>query len=284
MQTTDTALVILAGGLGSRFGGDKQIEPFGTQGHFLFEYACYDAMQAGFQKIFVIVRPGMQEVVSQQLNRWMQPNRYQIILQEQQRAKPWGTAHALHFLHGKWEGAFLVLNADDYYGPTICKRAMELVQNGVSAAALTYELGPTLSPHGTVARGLCEISGGILTQIEEFTKIEKVKERILDEQGRELSAEALISMNAWLLPGSFLAHLKAKVAAFLKSNLDNDKIEIYLPKVINELIEEGQIHISVQAMPAEWFGLTYAEDLTTAQEQIVLLEGSQYPTHFPQWS
>ena len=101
MQTTDTALVILAGGLGSRFGGAKQIEPFGAQGHFLFEYACYDAMQAGFQKVFVIVRPGMQEVVSQQLNRWIQPNRYEIIIQAQTRPKPWGTAHALHFLFGK---------------------------------------------------------------------------------------------------------------------------------------------------------------------------------------
>ncbi len=283
MQTTDTALVILAGGLGSRFGGDKQIEPFGAQGHFLFEYACFDAMQAGFQKVFIIVRPGMQEVVSQQLNRWMQPNRYQIILQEQQRAKPWGTAHALHFLHGKWEGAFLVLNADDYYGPTICKRAIVLVQNGVAAAALTYELGPTLSPHGPVARGLCEISSGFLTNIEEVSKIESVKERILDEQGRELSASALISMNAWLLPGSFLTHLNAKVAAFLKSNLGNDKIEIYLPKVINELIEEGLIQVRVDAMPAAWFGITYAADLALAQQKINALEGVQYPLQFPVW-
>lgn len=283
MQTTDTALVILAGGLGSRFGGDKQIEPFGAQGHFLFEYACFDAMQAGFQKVFIIVRPGMQEVVSQQLNRWMQPNRYQIILQEQQRAKPWGTAHALHFLHGKWEGAFLVLNADDYYGPTICKRAIVLVQNGVAAAALTYELGPTLSPHGPVARGLCEISSGFLTNIEEVSKIESVKERILDEQGRELSASALISMNAWLLPGSFLTHLNAKVAAFLKSNLGNDKIEIYLPKVINELIEGGLLQVRVDAMPAAWFGITYAADLALAQQKINTLEGVQYPLQFPVW-
>jgi choline kinase len=283
MQTTDTALVILAGGLGSRFGGDKQIEPFGAQGHFLFEYACFDAMQAGFQKVFIIVRPGMQEVVSQQLNRWMQPNRYQIILQEQQRAKPWGTAHALHFLHGKWEGAFLVLNADDYYGPTICKRAIVLVQNGVAAAALTYELGPTLSPHGPVARGLCEISSGFLTNIEEVSKIESVKERILDEQGRELSASALISMNAWLLPGSFLTHLNAKVAAFLKSNLGNDKIEMYLPKVINELIEGGLLQVRVDAMPAAWFGITYAADLALAQQKINALEGVQYPLQFPVW-
>ncbi|MEY4991645.1 MAG: hypothetical protein RI948_514 [Bacteroidota bacterium] len=283
MQTTDTALVILAGGLGSRFGGDKQIEPFGAQGHFLFEYACFDAMQAGFQKVFIIVRPGMQEVVSQQLNRWMQPNRYQIILQEQQRAKPWGTAHALHFLHGKWEGAFLVMNADDYYGPTICKRAIALVQNGVAAAALTYELDPTLSPHGPVARGLCEISSGFLTNIEEVSKIERVKERILDEQGRELSASALISMNAWLLPGSFLTHLNAKVAAFLKSNLGNDKIEIYLPKVINELIEEGLLQVRVDAMPAAWFGITYAADWALAQQKINALEGVQYPLQFPVW-
>jgi choline kinase len=153
MQTTDTALVILAGGLGSRFGGAKQIEPFGTEGHFLFEYACYDAMQAGFQKVFIIIRPGMQAIVAEQLNKWIQPARYELIVQEQSRPKPWGTAHALHFLCGKWAGPFLVLNADDYYGQSICQTAISLVQNGVEAAALAFELGPTLSPNGPVARG-----------------------------------------------------------------------------------------------------------------------------------
>ena len=115
MPTTDTALVILAGGLGARFGGAKQIEPFGQEGRFLFEYACYDAMQAGFQKVFIIIRPGMQDIVAAQLNQWIQPTRYELIIQEQNRSKPWGTAHALHFLYGKWKGPFLVLNADSFW-------------------------------------------------------------------------------------------------------------------------------------------------------------------------
>jgi hypothetical protein len=285
MQTIDTALVILAGGLGSRFGGDKQIEPFGAQGHFLFEYACYDAMQAGFQKVFIVVRPGTEELVSQQLSKWIAPTRFEIVLQTQERTKPWGTAHALHFLFGKWEGPFLVLNADDYYGPTICSTAQLLLQKGESAAALAFALGPTLSPNGPVARGICKVTNdGRLTGVEEVLKIQKVVGQIKDENGRVFTPDALISMNAWLLPGSFLTHLSSTVAAFLECNYDNESIEIYLPKVINDFIEAGQIQFCVCAMPAEWFGLTYAEDLTTAQEKIALLEGSLYPTHFPEWS
>jgi dTDP-glucose pyrophosphorylase len=284
MQTTDTALVILAGGLGSRFGGAKQIEPFGAQGHFLFEYACYDAMQAGFQKVFIIVRPGMQEIVAQQLNRWMHAQRYEIIIQEQTRTKPWGTAHALHFLHGKWEGAFLVLNADDYYGPSICQRAIELVQDGVAAAALAFELGPTLSPHGPVARGICQSQNAQLSTIEEVLKLENKNGLITDEHGRVFPSDTLISMNAWLLSGTFLAHLASKVQAFLDCHKGNEQIEIYLPKVLHEMIEEGSIQIKVEGMPSAWFGLTYAADLALAQAKIRALEGTQYPLEFPLWT
>jgi bifunctional N-acetylglucosamine-1-phosphate-uridyltransferase/glucosamine-1-phosphate-acetyltransferase GlmU-like protein len=284
MQTTETALVILAGGLGSRFGGAKQIEPFGAQGHFLFEYACYDAMQAGFQKVFIIVRPGMQEIVAQQLNRWMHAQRYEIIIQEQARPKPWGTAHALHFLYGKWEGAFLVLNADDYYGPSICQRASELVQDGVAAAALAFELGPTLSPHGPVARGICQSHDSYLSEIEEVLKLADKNGLITDEHGRVYAPDTLISMNAWLLSGTFLEQLASKVQAFLKLHNGNDQIEIYLPKVLHEMITEGSIHIKVAAMPSAWFGITYAADLTLAQAKISALEGSQYPLEFPLWT
>jgi dTDP-glucose pyrophosphorylase len=283
MPTTDTALVILAGGLGSRFGGAKQIEPFGQEGHFLFEYACYDAMQAGFEKVFIIIRPGMQAIVAEQLNKWIQPARYELIIQEQSRPKPWGTAHALHFLCGKWDGSFLVLNADDYYGQSICKAAMSLVQNGVEAAALAFELAPTLSPNGPVARGLCQAEHGYLSAIEEVLKIENVNGQICDEQGRVHSPNALISMNAWLLPSTFLEKLKTKVQGFLAMHESNETIEIYLPRVIHEFIETGALKVQVEKMPADWFGITYAADLEAAKSQILALEGTQYPRVFPEW-
>ena len=284
MPTTDTALVILAGGLGARFGGAKQIEPFGAEGRFLFEYACYDAMQAGFQKVFIIIRPGMQDIVAAQLNQWMQPMRYELIVQEQSRPKPWGTAHALHFLYGKWDGPFLVLNADDYYGQSICQTAIALVQNGVQAAVLTFELAPTLSPNGPVARGLCQTEHGYLTAIEEVLKIEKVNGQISDEQGREYRPNALISMNAWLLPSTFLEKLKIKVQDFLEAHASNETLEIYLPRVINEFIEAGVLKVQIQKMPADWFGITYAADLSLAKSQILALEGKQYPRVFPEWN
>lgn len=283
MPTTDLALVILAGGLGARFGGAKQIEPFGQEGNFLFEYACYDAMQAGFQKVFIIVRPGMQAVVAQQLNRWIDHKRYEIILQEQYRPKPWGTAHALHFLKGRWEGTFLVLNADDYYGPTLCKQAFAMLQNGVQSAALAFELGPTLSPNGPVARGLCQIENGYLKAVEEVLKIEKIADQIKDEKGRCFDANTLISMNAWLLPPPFLVLLEEKVKAFLKENALHENAEVYLPMVINELLETEQIQVNVEVMPAAWFGITYAADLAFAKAQILALETQMYPPVFSKW-
>ncbi len=283
MRTTDLALVILAGGLGSRFGGAKQIEPFGHDRHFLFEYACYDAMRAGFAKVFIIVRPGMQEVVSEQLTRWMHPKRFDVLVQEQNRSKPWGTAHALHFLYGKWEGSFLVLNADDYYGSSICQSAADLAQNGVQAAALLYELAPTLSPNGPVARGLCHIENHNLLAIEEVLQIGYKGTEIKDEFQRTLSPTALISMNAWLLPPSFLTHLKVLVEQFLSANADNETAEIYLPKVINEMIAAGKLAVQVREMPPKWFGLTYADDLAAAKSQILALEGKEYSLVFPTW-
>ena len=283
MPTTDLALVILAGGLGSRFGGAKQIEPFGHEGHFLFEYACYDAMRAGFEKVFIIVRPGMQEVISQQLTRWMHPKRFEILVQEQHRSKPWGTAHALHFLYGKWEGSFLVLNADDYYGSSICQSAADLAQKGVQAAALLFELSPTLSPNGPVARGLCHIENHYLLGIEEVLQIQYKGNEIKDESQRTLSPAALISMNAWLLPPQFLTHLKVLVDQFLRAHADNETAEIYLPKVINEMITAGKLAVQVQEMPPKWFGLTYADDLAEAKSQILALEGKEYSLVFPTW-
>lgn len=283
MQTIKSALVILAGGLGTRFGGDKQIAPFGQQGHFLFEYACYDAMCAGFEKVFVITRKEIQALIEQQLSSWMHPNRFQVIIQEQDRPKPWGTAHALHFLKGHWQDPFLILNADDYYGSTICQRAMELLNSGINTAALVYELGPTLSANGPVARGVCTLVNNKLVEIEEVLKIQKKDGKIVDQNNRSFSFNTPVSMNAWLLPGSILETLVHVVETFLIDNAQDSKAEIYLPKVINEFILGGQMQISAVKMASNWFGITYAQDLENAQLLIEKLEQTTYPSIFPKW-
>ncbi len=283
MPTIKPALVILAGGLGSRFGGAKQIAPFGEHGRFLFEYACYDAMRAGFEKVFVITRAGMQDIIAAQLQKWMHPSRFEIRIQEQTRNKPWGTAHALHFLAGHWDGPFLVLNADDYYGAGICARAIALLEKGVKNAALLFELAPTLSPNGPVARGICTVEQGQLVSIEEVLKIERKAGHIEDEQGRILDPNALISMNAWLFDVPFLTDLKAHVIQFLDAHSQDQTAEVYLPKVVQALIQNGKLQLQVTSMPADWFGITYAADLELAQQRILQLEKSLYPAQFTTW-
>ena len=213
MPNTDTALVILAGGLGARFGGAKQIEPFGAEGRFLFEYACYDAMQAGFQKVFVIIRPGMQAIVAEQLNKWIQPARYELIVQEQSRPKPWGTAHALHFLCGKWDGSFLVLNADDYYGKSVMKRAFSYFQEEHEAHGLmSYALSDTLSDFGGVSRGLCTSDGhGFLTNILECHGITKKDDGIHCPEVLHLTESDRVSMNLWFFQEHILPNLDSRI-------------------------------------------------------------------------
>ncbi|MEN9700469.1 MAG: hypothetical protein RLZZ301_1667 [Bacteroidota bacterium] len=279
------ALVVLAGGIGSRFGGDKQIQLFGSpkQPHFLFEYACYDAMQAQYDKVFVIVREGMQAVIARQLENWMAPERFELIVQEQTRQKPWGTAHALQCLVGKWAHAFLVINADDYYGPQLCRQAARLLQQGEEAASLSFELGSTLSPFGTVARAICEVKDGYLTQLEEVTSLARIDGKICDHIGRVWPEQTPISMNAWLLPASFLPRVSDAVAQFMEAHASDEVAEVYLPKVIAAAIAQDQLKVKVQPMPSEWFGITYAADLKLAQEKLLKLEKSQYPTPFNQW-
>ncbi len=284
MPTTKLALVILAGGLGSRFGGNKQLQPFGAAGRFLFEYACFDAKNAGFDKVFVVVRAGMESVVNQQLNKWLAPHRFEILTQVQTRQKPWGTAHALSFLSGKWSGSFLVLNADDYYGKTIMQQVKDLHELGVSAACLAYALGDTLSSFGAVSRGICELNGYLLSQITEKTKLQLVEGSIKDEFGNTYAHNALISMNAWFLPAKFLDFLVKYVDDHLLQYANETHGEIYLPNAIQYAVESKVLEIRVVKSQGTWFGLTYPQDLERAVQQIEQLEGLVYPTYFDKWT
>jgi dTDP-glucose pyrophosphorylase len=284
MPTTDIALVILAGGLGSRFGGDKQVQPFGAAGRFLFEYACYDAKSAGFAKVFVIVRPGMEPLVQQQLEKWIAPHRFEILTQIQSRQKPWGTAHALSFLSGKWSGSFLVLNADDYYGNAIMQQVKDLHEHGVSAACLAYSLGDTLSSFGAVSRGICDLKGAVLAQITEKTKLQLDGGSIKDEFGNTFAHNTLISMNAWFLPAKFLDFLAKYVDDHLVQYSNDTQSEIYLPNAIQHAIESKVLDVSVVKSQGNWFGLTYPQDLDIATQNIDQLEVDAYPPYFEQWT
>lgn len=283
MPTTKLALVILAGGLGSRFGGDKQLQPFGATGRFLFEYACYDAKNAGFDKVFVIVRAGMESVVDQQLKKWLAPHRFEVLTQVQTRQKPWGTAHALSFLSGKWSGSFLVLNADDYYGNTIMQQVQALHAQGVSAACLAYPLGETLSLYGAVSRGICTLNANFLSQITEKTKLQSVDGNIKDEFGMTYPHDTLISMNAWFLPAKFLDFLAQYVADHLLQYANDAQSEIYLPNAIQHAIATKVLEVQVLKSEGNWFGLTYPEDLQVALQEIQHLERVYYPKHFEEW-
>ncbi len=284
MPTTDLALVILAGGLGSRFGGDKQVQPFGATGRFLFEYACYDVKKAGFAKVFVIVRPGMESLVQQQLEKWIAPQRFEILTQKQTRQKPWGTAHALSFLSGKWSGSFLVLNADDYYGNAIMQQVKDLHEQGVSAAFLAYPLADTLSSFGAVSRGICELNGNLLSQITEKTKLQSIEGNIIDEFGMTYPHDALISMNAWFLPAKFLDFLAKYVDDHLVQYSNDTQSEIYLPNAIQQAIASKLLEVRVVKSEGSWFGLTYPQDLEGAVQQIERLENLVYPAYFEQWT
>ncbi|MFM8595951.1 MAG: NDP-sugar synthase [Flavobacteriales bacterium] len=283
MPSTKLGLVILAGGLGSRFGGAKQIAPFGEHGRFLFEYACYDAMKAGFDKVFVITRSEMQDDIKAQLQKWIHPSRFEILLQEQNRSKPWGTAHALHFLNGHWSGGFLVLNADDYYGAELFSQVKYLQEKGVRAACLAYELGETLSSFGSVSRGICALNGDLLSKITEKTKLKLVEGSIEDEFGMTFPRDTLISMNAWLMPAEFLNFLQSYVEAFLTENAEDAQQEVYLPNAIQKAIETDAFVVHVTKSTGKWFGLTYPEDLQIAFQEIEQLEQVHYPKHFEEW-
>lgn len=284
MPTTKLALVILAGGLGSRFGGDKQLQPFGATGRFLFEYACYDAKNAGFDKVFVIVRAGMESVVDQQLKKWLAPHRFEVLTQVQTRQKPWGTAHALSFMSGKWSGSFLVLNADDYYGSSLMQQVKLLHEQGVVAACLAYALGDTLSPFGAVSRGICDLKGNLLSQITEKTKLQLDGGSIKDEFGNTFAHHALISMNAWFLPVKFLDFLTQYVADHLLQYANDAQSEIYLPNAIQHAIATKVLEVQVVKSEGNWFGLTYPEDLQVALQEIQHLERVYYPKHFEEWT
>ncbi|MDR0624362.1 MAG: hypothetical protein LBG10_08020 [Treponema sp.] len=291
-------LVVLAAGMGSRYGGLKQMDRIGKNGEVLLDYSVYDALRSGFEKIVFIIRHDIEKDFRELVLARMTKVRWELAFQDLDtlipadifteakkagRTKPWGTAHALLCAADNIDAPFTVLNADDFYG----REAFEVMGNYLGgsdvrdAAIVPYDLEKTLSPQGTVTRGVCEVHQGYLVSVDELTAIEKKEGRIFntgaDGSRRELAADTPVSMNFWGFPETIFPHFKTYFDDFLKTfaadMAGQIKAECYLPKAADWFIKNNIIRIKSLTAGSDWFGVTYKEDKEAAVQRIAALTG-----------
>ena len=277
-------LVIMAAGMGSRYGGLKQLDPVDDRGQLIIDYSIFDARRAGFETVIFVIKPeieaGFKAAIGDRVSRVMDV-KYVDQLKEDLpegyavpagRVKPWGTAHAALAARGIVDGPFAVVNADDYYGPEAYRAIFDYLSTHPDGdvyeyVMVGYQAKNTVTENGTVARGVCEeTEDGFLTQVVERTKIEKGPPlRFTEDDGRtwtELDGDAIVSMNMWGFNRSFLDEALARFPAFLDRTLaeNPEKGEYYLPTVVSQLIDEGKARVKVLRTADKWYGVTYRED------------------------
>lgn len=295
----EPTLVILAAGMGSRFGGLKQIMAVDDFGHAIIDFSLYDAYRAGFRKVAFIIKHEIEEdfkaavgrrtekyfdvkYVYQQLD--LLPEGYSV---PEGRVKPWGTGHAVLCCRGIVDGPFAVINADDFYGRTAYEEMYAFLSTerpGTEHAMIAYQLRNTVTETGYVARGICQVKNGLLTDVVERTHIEKHGEVIsFTEDGESytpLPADVPVSMNCWAFSNSMLDELYKRFPAWLDANLSVNptKCEYFLPFVTNAMIKDGEGTVAVLPCHEQWYGMTYKEDFPTVVNAIkALRDEGVYP-------
>ena len=285
-------LVIMAAGMGSRYGGLKQLDPVGDHGQLIIDYSIYDARRAGFETVVFVIKPEIEEdfkrCIGGRVSKSMDV-RYAYQLKEDLpegyavpsvRQKPWGTAHAALAARNVVDGPFAVINADDYYGPEAFQEIFSYLSAHEDGALYEYVmvgylLKNTVTENGTVARGVCEeTADNFLTKVTERTKIEKGEPpRYTEDDGQtwtELSGDTIVSMNMWGFTRSFLDEAWARFPSFLDKALAENpaKAEYFLPTVVSQLIDEGKARVKVLRSEDKWYGVTYREDKPTVVNAI----------------
>ena len=279
-------LVVMAAGMGSRYGGLKQIDPVGNHGEAILDFSLFDACRAGFETAVIIIKEAIREdfmeMVGNRLERCPMEIRYAYqeldkipahLSIPEGRTKPWGTCHAVLCAKEAIDGApFAVINADDYYGADAFRVAFEelsgLKDDGKYHYCMVgYQLGNTVTDHGSVARGVCVADeNGYLATITERTRIEKFDGGIhFTEDGEtwtQLPEDTIVSMNLWGFTPSFLEEIEVRFPALLENALKTNaaKVEYYLPFAVEELLKEGKADVKVLSSPDKWYGVTYAAD------------------------
>ena len=292
-------LVVLAAGMGSRYGGLKQLDPIGSHGEFIIDYSVYDAIRAGFDKVvFIIKRENLEifrETIGARIENAIKVEyAFQEISDEQakllpsERTKPLGTTHALLCARSKIEGPFAIINADDYYGVEAFRLAKEYLteagkQSDMHFCMVGYRLANTLTEFGTVSRGICEVSEEkMLTSINERTKIRKAgadAEYLDGESWVSVSGDAVASMNFFGFTERIFDYAEKELEDFLHNPAsDLVKGECYLPMVASSAVKSGECDLKVLVTPDAWFGVTYKEDRPFVVESLKkLTEAGVYP-------
>ncbi|MEM8905182.1 MAG: NTP transferase domain-containing protein [Actinomycetota bacterium] len=267
-----SSLVVLAAGLGSRFGGTKQLESVGPEGEAFLDFAISDALAAGIERIVLVVRTDIVDMVRDHIGRFHSAD-VDIAYECQDelgppRAKPWGTVHAVLAAAPSLDGPFLVVNADDHYGPTSYQLAVDaLATAGPQRAGLvTFRLGNTVPERGSVSRGVCRVDDGRLVAIEEHLTIVRDGEGLRSEHG-PLTDDTPVSMNLWCFDGSIVDALRARFESFLAAHGEEPKSECLLPVEVGSLMGEG-LEVVVRDSAEQWIGVTNPEDLALARQQL----------------
>ena len=293
-------VLVLAAGMGSRYGGLKQMDAFGPNGETIIDYSIYDAINAGFTKVVFIIRESFKEAFEEAFTSKFEGKiEVAFVCQELDklpegvscpatREKPWGTGHAVYVAKDQIEGPFAVINSDDYYGQDAYNVLMDFFKTNIGNenpdyAVVAYYLNNTLSEHGTVNRGVCYSDGsGNLEKVVEREKIQRGEDGVIrfphNDHEHELAEETLVSMNMWAFYPSYFDYCEKALYDFIKARGEEEKSEFYIPALVDELIQNKVLDVKLLDTTSQWFGVTYQEDKPVVISKLnKLLADGAYP-------
>jgi len=300
MSRNKPILVILAAGMGSRYGGLKQIDSFTPQGDTIIDFSIYDALEAGFGKFVFIIRKSFEKEFKEIFNQKLDGKAEVVYVYQEldsvpskfinpERTKPWGTGHALLMTKDVIDTNFSIINADDFYGKQAFKimaRALqEIKEDSYNFNMIAYSLKNTVSDYGFVSRGECQVDdNGFLLDVTERTHIEKINGSLKRKNSNgnfiDIDENATVSMNFWGFTPKCFDFGSQLFEQFLEDNTENLKAEFFLPSVVNEILKSGKAKVEVLKSDAQWFGVTYKEDKAIVQEAVSKLKSEkEYPVN-----
>ncbi len=297
-------LLILAAGMGSRYGGLKQMDPMGPNGETVLDYSVFDAIRAGFKRVVFIIRKDFAEAFESGIGARF-ADRIEVAYAYQSlddlpdgfsvpegRTKPWGTSHAIRAARNLVQGPFAVINADDFYGRDSYVQAAAFLNRPVTDdskqhyAMVGFQLEKTLSDHGDVNRGICKTDeNGFLISVEEVVKIQREADGIvygdyLSGERNEVTAGSMVSMNFWAFSATFLHHIEVHFHQFLTDHGQKEKSECYIPTIVDECIRKNTADCAVLPTSSSWFGVTYPDDKPHVVANIrALIDAGEYPAN-----